>query len=304
MTMQSHLLVGPISITAHSTAADSSYLSAAPRRRRHLLISASSSSSSASAINGKGDHYTVLGVARSADAVEIKRAYRLLARKYHPDVSKDLNAAESFKSIRHAYEVLSNETTRVQYDRELQFSHKPYQEKWSYNTEFEDEVRRYRWAYLRKKMRTERYWEHYKANEDYYNSETDEKEDEGNLVEKMGSFVEVLRSTFLSLLLFQTLGSRLSLTFSGLTALFDRKLDAGYKVGYVIAWILGGRGGIMLALILSFASWVCGKTSSGVVALFMVAMWVGSSLSSYAPLPQGALLTLIYMSIKLQSDQI
>jgi DnaJ-domain-containing protein 1 len=82
MTMQSHLLVGPISITAHSTAADSSYLSAAPRRRRHLLISASSSSSSsASAINGKGDHYTVLGVARSADAVEIKRAYRLLARK-------------------------------------------------------------------------------------------------------------------------------------------------------------------------------------------------------------------------------
>lgn len=201
-------------------------------------------------------------------------------------------------------QVLSNETTRVQYDRELQFSHKPYQEKWSYNTEFEDEVRRYRWAYMRKKMRRERYWEHYNANEDYYNSETDEKEDEGNLVEKMGSFVEVLRSTFLSLLLFQTLGSRLSLTFSGLTALFDRKLDAGYKVGYVIAWILGGRGGMMLALILSFASWVCGKTSSGVVALFMVAMWVGSSLSSYAPIPQGALLTLIYMSIKLQSDQI
>lgn len=299
MTMQSHLLVGPISITTHSTASDSSYLSAAPRRRRHLLISA------ASAINGGGDHYTVLGVARSADAVEIKRAYRLLARKYHPDVSKDLDAAESFKSIRHAYEVLSNETTRIQYDRELRFSHKPYQEtyqeKWSYNTEFEDEVRRYRWAYMRKKMRTERYREHYKANEDYYNSETDEKEDEGNLVEKMGSFVEVLRSTFLSLLLFQILGSRLSLTFSGLTALFDRKLDAGYKAGYVIAWIMGGRGGIMLALILSFASWVCGKTSSSVVALFMVAMWVGSS---YAPIPQGALLTLIYMCIKLQSDQI
>lgn len=157
---------------------------------------------------------------------------------------------------------------------------------------------------MRRKMRSERYWEHYNANKDYYNSETYEKEDEGNLVEKMGSFVEVLRSTFLSLLLFQTLGSRLSLTFSGLTALFDRKLDAGYKAGYVIAWIMGGRAGIMLALILSFASWVCGKTSSSVVALYMVAMWVGSSLSSYAPIPQGALLTLIYMSIKLQSDQI
>ncbi|KAK2362150.1 hypothetical protein P8452_65783 [Trifolium repens] len=299
--MQSHLLVGPISIGAHATAADSNYLSAAPRRRRYLLVSAASSS----AINGGGDHYTLLGVTRSANAVEIKRAYRLLARKYHPDVSKDSHASELFKSIRHAYEVLSDETTRFQYDRELQSSHKPYQEKWSYSTEFEDEeVRRYRWAYMRKKMRSERYWEHYNINEDYYSSETDEKEDEENLNEERGSFIEVIRSAFLSLLLFQTLGSQLSLTFSSLTALFDRKLDAGYKVGYVIAWILGGRGGVILTLFLSFASWVFGKTSSSVVALFMVAMWVGSSLSSYAPLPQGALLTLIYMSIKLQSDQI
>jgi len=154
---------------------------------------------------------------------------------------------------------------------------------------------------MRRKMRSERYWKHYNANEDYCNSEIDEKEDEGNSNEFI---VEVLRSAFLSLLLFQTLGSWLSLTFSGLTTLFDRKLDAGYKVGYVIAWILGGRGGMMLPLILSFVSWVCGKSSSSVVALFMVAMWVGSSLSSYAPLPQGALLTLIYMSIKLQPDQI
>jgi hypothetical protein len=50
---------------------------ASPRRRRYLLVSAASSS----AINGGGDHYTLLGVTRSANAVEIKRAYRLLARK-------------------------------------------------------------------------------------------------------------------------------------------------------------------------------------------------------------------------------
>lgn len=155
---------------------------------------------------------------------------------------------------------------------------------------------------MRKKMHSERYWEQYNVNEDYYSNETDDKEDEGNLEVERGSFIEVLRSAFMSLFLFQTLGSQLSLTFSSLTALFDRKLDNGYKIGYVIAWVLGGRGGIMLTLYLSFASWVCGKTSSSVVALFMVAMWVGSSLSRYAPLPQGALLTLIYMSIKLQSD--
>lgn len=201
-------------------------------------------------------------------------------------------------------QVLSNETTRIQYDRELQSSHKSYQNKWSYSTEFEDDVRSYRQAYTRRKMNKERYWEHYNVNEDYYSSDEDEEEDERNLNEERGSFTEVLRSAFLSLLLFQTLGARISLTFSSMTAVFDNKLDAGYKVGYVIAWILGGRGGIMLTLFLSFLTWVCGKTSSSVVALFMIAMWVGSSLASYAPVPQGALLTLIHMSIKLQSNQI
>ena len=200
-------------------------------------------------------------------------------------------------------QVLSNEATRVQYDQELQFTHNSHREKWSYSTEFEDQVRVYRWAHLRKKMRSERYWEHYNVREDY-NSETEEEEDEENLDEERGSFIEVLRSAFLSLFLFQTFGSRLSLTFSGLTALLDQKLDTGYKIGYVIAWILGGRGGILLTLCLSFASWVCGKTSSSVVALIVVAMWVGSYLARYAPLPQGALLALLYMSIKLQSDLI
>ncbi|XP_027350934.1 uncharacterized protein LOC113861988 isoform X2 [Abrus precatorius] len=278
--MQSHLLVGPISVAPYGGALDSNaFLSAAPstwtnssRRRIPLVAASSSSSSSAAAINDGLNHYAVLGVTRTATAAEIKRAYRLLARKYHPDVSKDPHAAELFKSIRHAYEVLSNKATRNKYDQELQFGHKPYREKWSYSTEFEDQVRVYRWAHLRKKMHSERYWEHYNVNEGHYSRETDAEEDEGNLNEERGSFFE--------------------------------KLDTGYKIGYVIAWILGGRGGILLTLCLSFASWVCGKTSSSVVALVMVAMWIGSYLARYAPLPQGALLALLYMSIKLQSDLI
>ncbi|RDX78176.1 dnaJ, partial [Mucuna pruriens] len=303
--MQSHLLVGPISVARFGGAVGSSPFHSAwtspPRRRSPLVVA----SSSPAAVNGGRNHYAVLGVARTATAVDIKRAYRLLARKYHPDVSKDPHAAELFKSIHHAYEVLSNEATRVQYDQELQFGHKPYREKWSYSTEFEDQVRVYRWAHVRKKMDSERYWEHYNANEGYYSSdETDEEEDERNLDEERSSFIEVLRSAFMSLFLVQTFGSRLSLTFSGLMALFDKKLDTGYKIGYAIAWILGGRGGILLTLCLSFASWVCGKTSSSVVALVVVAMWVGSYLARYAPLPQGALLALLYMSIKLQSDLI
>jgi molecular chaperone DnaJ len=64
------------------------------------------------------DYYNVLGVARDADESTIKRAYRQLARKYHPDVAQDKTAAEShFKEINEAYEVLSDAQKRANYDR-------------------------------------------------------------------------------------------------------------------------------------------------------------------------------------------
>jgi molecular chaperone DnaJ len=64
------------------------------------------------------DYYDVLGVARDADDTAIKRAYRQLARKYHPDVAQDKAAAENhFKEINEAYEVLSDAHKRANYDR-------------------------------------------------------------------------------------------------------------------------------------------------------------------------------------------
>jgi molecular chaperone DnaJ len=64
------------------------------------------------------DYYNVLGVARDADENTIKRAYRQLARKYHPDVAQDKAAAEThFKEINEAYEVLSDAQKRANYDR-------------------------------------------------------------------------------------------------------------------------------------------------------------------------------------------
>jgi curved DNA-binding protein len=64
-----------------------------------------------------GDYYQVLGVDRSAGQQDIQRAYRKLARRFHPDINKDPGAEERFKQINEAYEVLSDEKNRARYDR-------------------------------------------------------------------------------------------------------------------------------------------------------------------------------------------
>lgn len=65
----------------------------------------------------KRDYYEVLGVGKNASGDEIKKAYRQLARKYHPDVNKEADAETKFKEVKEAYDVLSDDGQRARYDQ-------------------------------------------------------------------------------------------------------------------------------------------------------------------------------------------
>ena len=68
----------------------------------------------------KRDYYDVLGITKSASKDEIRKAYRSLSKKYHPDLNKADDAVDKFKEVTEAYEVLSDDSKKANYD---QFGH-------------------------------------------------------------------------------------------------------------------------------------------------------------------------------------
>ena len=76
----------------------------------------------------KKDYYEILSLSKNASKEEIKKAYKVLAKKYHPDVSKEHNASERFKEISEAYAVLSDDSKKSTYD---QFGHAGFDQRYS-----------------------------------------------------------------------------------------------------------------------------------------------------------------------------
>lgn len=88
------------------------------------------------------NYYEILGVNKDVNNYELKKAYRKLAKMYHPDTNNNENSDEIFKLINNAYEILSNEVTRKNYDYELNlnsYSNKNFSEDNSYNNTEEDD---------------------------------------------------------------------------------------------------------------------------------------------------------------------
>lgn len=201
--------------------------------------------------------------------------------------------------LRSPFQVLSDEDSRARYDMKLRFvghTERTWRRSKSQNFEDDERKRIRRWAELKQRMWNER---QNKAHSQYY---TRDRNQESSHYDRGGPFIGVLRFTFLILFLMKTIGYQASLTVCSAIAFLDNRLDAGYKTGYLIAWFMGGQAGIMLSILIRFASWLCGKNSSNLVAVVVIAMWIGSNLARITPLPQGAVLALLYMSIKFQAD--
>ena len=81
----------------------------------------------------KEDYYNILGVDRKADKKEIKKSYRKLALKYHPDKNPNKDAEEKFKDISEAYAVLSDDEKRKMYD---QYGHAGIDQSYTYEDIF------------------------------------------------------------------------------------------------------------------------------------------------------------------------
>lgn len=197
------------------------------------------------------------------------------------------------------HQVLSNDSTRTEYDNALRLQELVRINRWRNWSESElTGERRYSWVELNRRARQGN-WEHHQ--EDSFSSSDDEDFVEEKMKERE-PMEELLKHVLFIILCFQAFGAHVALTLCGFGAILNRERPPGYKLAHMIAWLIGGHRGILLILGLSFTSWFCGNSCDSLVALIALALWMGVELVRFAPIPQGAILAMTYMCFKLQLE--
>ncbi|CAM6015767.1 unnamed protein product [Sphagnum balticum] len=281
------------------------------------------------------DHYRVLGLCRHATAPAIKTAYRQLARQYHPDVNKDSDADNKFKSIRLAYEVLSNEASRKTYDNVLQDQANVLRQK---HVVQQRDIRNKRYSRARSghhdNMQNYSRVTSSAVDGDYSGftmtcgdfsrgpgaagfrqKDLDLDEDVISKHSKRGTNCpkdlkiewekvsrEVVLFVWVISALWHALGAQTALSLLvGVISLW-RNFAPGYRVASAVAWLVGGEKGLGLAVAIAVTMRIFGKVYHTAAATLVLALWLGGEFLKAIPLPQGAILVMAYKCICLQSS--
>lgn len=262
------------------------------------------------------DHYAILGVSSDASAVDIKLAFRQLARKYHPDVNIDSGAADTFKTIRHAYETLSNETSRHVYDHSLRVQAR----KRAYNGHPNRAMYRRRGAYYKQygmsytnalddeaiydwnsSIRREGFENYYNGGKDYVHKEVSESCDkERGPSFRQGwadSIVDVVILFSLVGFIWHTLGAQLALTYFVFFIPHNTEHSPWYRFASLMAWLIGGTKGLALQYGIVTTGWLYGKSHDMILALALSLFWMEAHFPDGFAVPRGALLLMAHLCI-------
>ncbi|XP_024365436.1 uncharacterized protein [Physcomitrium patens] len=279
------------------------------------------------------DHYKVLGLRRQATASAIKLAYRQLARQFHPDVNKDADANEKFMSVRHAYEVLSDEASRKLYDSTLQEQvnisrrKQVYQRRerdiWTRTNHNRSQYRRGSYGNAEWGYSMNSYENEHSNMESYYytypsssafgtkkkkpfrypsrgTSQEEEIKNQDSQVEWQSMGKEFLLFLWVVSAMWHALGAQIALgLLLGFLVLW-KDFAVGYKLASGVACLMGGEKGLALMVVLIVSTRIFGRAYHTVAIILSLALWLGGGALKTVSLPHGAILLLVYKCIQLQ----
>ncbi|KAI5073344.1 hypothetical protein GOP47_0011357 [Adiantum capillus-veneris] len=261
------------------------------------------------------DHYALLGISSDASPLDIKLAFRQLARKYHPDVNNDSGAVDAFKTIRQAYETLSDNTTRNVYDHSLRAQAHAARKRGHKNHQNRSGVERtegykqsrspygnavdYEVSYdPTESFRREGHAEYFYGGKGFAFEEVTESCDERkgpSLREGWAdSLMNVVTIFCLVGFIWHTLGAQLALTYFVFFIPHNTEHSRWYRFASLMAWLVGGTKGLALHYGIVTTGWLYGKSHDMILALALLVFWMEAHFPHIFAVPRGAILLMAH----------